>query len=140
MHDNSLKQTLFENKYLKLVYLIDYSLIILEWKNETENMSLADFNKTISYVKGFIVRLQPKRFFNNLSNFNFVVDTELTSSPKEVFSLLASIKGFGKQAMILPKKNVYAHMAIFKLLDKLKPSFVYDIFINEDDALEWLKS
>ena len=115
-------------------------MIILEWKNETENMSLADFNKTISYVKGFIVRLQPKRFFNNLSNFNFVVDTELTSSPKEVFSLLASIKGFGKQAMILPKKNVYAHMAIFKLLDKLKPSFVYDIFINEDDALEWLKS
>ncbi len=131
---------LLDNKFLVVKFFSEYSLLELDWKNTTAQMTLDEFNQTVSQIPSLLKELKPRRFFNNLSDFEFVVSIEAHEKPGEVLSILENMPEFEKEAYVLPKKNLEAHMAIHFLLDTIKPKFVYDIFLEENDAFEWLKS
>ena len=131
---------LFENKFLVVKFFPEFSLLMLDWKSATANMGLDEFNQTVSQLPPLLKELKPRRFFNNLSDFEFVVSMDAHDKPRQVLSILENMPEFEKEAYVLPKKNLEAHMAIHVLLDTIKPKYVYDIFIDENDAFEWLKS
>ncbi len=131
---------LFDNKYLTIKFYPECSLFVLDWKPETRHMTLEEFDNMVAGIPSLLKQYRPRRFFNNLANFNFVVDLDKTQKPRQVLNLLENMPEFEKEAYILPVKNLDAHMSIRILLEKIKPQYVYEIFINEDDAMEWLIS
>ncbi len=140
MHlDKNSYQVIFGNKYLIIKYFPSPSLLMLHWANTSDNMTTKDFEDSISVVPNIIKKYSPKRFFNNMKNFRFPLDTHKTNMPMKILSMIEEMPEFDKQAYVLPTK-IDCFMAIRNLIDQLKPQFTYNIFINEEDALEWLLS
>ncbi len=63
----------------------EYSLLCLEWKEGTKRMKLEEFEKNVAKVLEFLKMYRVKRFFNNMSNFNFVVDVSKNNMPNNIF-------------------------------------------------------
>ncbi len=130
------KQLLHQDKYVKIFYSPEHSLIEHHWTSESYAMTEDEFkDEQFIYLK-FAKKLQPKRGFINSKNFMFTITPEMQNWLNLVINPIYENMGFKKAAFLIGD-DFFAHISIRQVFEDYHP-FDVQYFDREDSARQWL--
>jgi hypothetical protein len=130
------KQLLHQDKYVKIFYSSDQSLIEHHWTPASYEMTEEEFKKEqLIYLK-FVKKLTPLKGFINSKDFMFTITPSTQDWLNSIIHPIYENMGFQKAAFLI-SNDFFAYVSIRQVFEEFRP-FEIQYFEKEDAARQWL--
>lgn len=127
-----------DSNYILISYLSDSKILKIQWKKESENMSVEDFKQQISFIREAVIQYKPYYILGLTVEMTYGITPELQEWHNDfLFSAFRDEK-LQKLAVIV-SEDIFTQVSIEQLIeDEKDASFITQYFDKEADALDWL--
>ncbi|WP_020528066.1 hypothetical protein [Flexithrix dorotheae] len=134
-------EKLYDSNYQEIIFSADQSLIEINWRLESEDMSLYDFRKEMLKLFRLLRKIAPKKILWNTKELKFILAPEVQTWINHKLGLIPQVQH--SKAALINSEYIFTLVSLEQLLDEMENLYTSQdykpkVFKSKDAAISWL--